>query len=260
MSRASRPPLVLMYHGIDTVPAVEDPDNMFVPPAAFAAQLELLLRRGYHPMTEMEYLGWFHGTSKPPARSVLITFDDGYVSVLRHAAPILRRLQVPAVCYLSCGHLGGPAQWAGSSPAHRIMGVGEVSELAGLGVAIASHGMDHHSLPSLSPGQCARQLHGSRAIIEDLTGVAPATYAYPFGHHSPPARRAVRSAGYELAFATYDGDGRWAIPRVDVNATDTPRTFALKTTRGYPAARSAVSRLPRVRGLVHRALGRAGRP
>jgi hypothetical protein len=58
-----------------------------------------------------------------------------------------------------------------------------------------------------------------------------------------------------VAFATYQSGGRYAVPRVDVNATDNARTFSLKTVRGYPRLRQLSGAVPGLRPGVHALLG-----
>lgn len=44
--------------------------------------------------------------------SALITFDDGHYNLLEHAAPLLRRLGVPAIVHVTTGHIGtGTPLW-----------------------------------------------------------------------------------------------------------------------------------------------------
>ena len=65
--------------------------------------------------------------------------------------------------------------------------------------------------------------------------------------------------GYPLG-AVYDGAGsRWDLLRSDVNAFDTPRSFALKCRRWYPRARQLADRAPALRRAAHRVVGVARR-
>lgn len=253
-----RMPLVLMYHGIDVVPPGQDPSNLFVPPEAFDAQVRRLKERhGYTLISEAQYLDALAGASMPE-RSCLLTFDDGYVSVLREAAPILRRYGAPAICYVSPGLLGrqpGP----GEPAAKELLTADEVRELETYDVGIGCHSDRHESLRSCPEEQLLCATDGARKHLTEVTGNVPRTFAYPFGHHDAAARQAVVQAGYECAFATYDGGGRYAIARVDINATDTERSFDLKLNRIYPFARHYLGAVPQVRRAAHTLVGYAER-
>lgn len=253
----ARRPVVLMYHGIAEVPAADDPANAFVPPAAFAAQLDLLDRLGSTVVDESRYLAILDG-APPPPNPVLLTFDDGYVSTLTEAAPLLAARGMPATCFLSAGLLGR-APLAGRPEVTRLLGAAEVTELADHGITVGCHGWAHDSMTGMSPAGLGAATVQAGQRLEQLTGRSVRTFAYPYGDHDGPARAAVASAGYQAAFATYSGDGRFAIPRVDVNATDTPRSFRMKLMRVYPLTRRALSVAPRARRLAHRAVGYAER-
>lgn len=247
-----------MYHGIDTVEPERDRANLFVSPAAFAAQVQFLKRRGYEFLTEGDYLSWLGGAPLR-RRAVLLTFDDGYDSVLTEAAPILQAAGVPAVCYVCPGMLGRSSLWMAGAPDHQLMSAEEVRRLPELGITVGGHGHDHTAMDSVAPAELALHTSQARLRLQELMGHQPRTFAYPYGAHDESARQAVRAAGFAAAFAVYDGRGQWALPRVDVNSLDTPRTFALKLSPAYPRIRRAASRAPAVRRAMHTVVGKARR-
>ncbi len=71
-------------------------------PEAFAAQVAFLARHT-HPVSLEEFsVASRTGASLPP-RSVLLTFDDGDISVLNEALPLLRDRGIPAVAFVCPG-------------------------------------------------------------------------------------------------------------------------------------------------------------
>jgi peptidoglycan/xylan/chitin deacetylase (PgdA/CDA1 family) len=254
-----RNPLVLMYHGFGQRPPTSDPHNLFVPEESLVSQIRSLLDRGYHPLDETAFIeGLRRGAW--PRRSFLVTIDDGYVSTLEIAGPALARLGVPAVLFALPGRLAGTSAWMSEMPHERLLSAEQLRELPAFGITVSSHGTDHRSMVGLDPAELHRQTVEARTALADLTGRVPGLFAYPFGYHDAAARRAVADAGFAAAFAIYDRAGPFALPRVDVNATDTPRSFALKTSGLYPAAKVVLDRVPAVRRLGHSLVGRAARP
>jgi len=251
-----RRPLVLMYHGVGSRPAAADPYNLFVPAGALRAQLRWLLDRGWQPLRLAEYLADRSG----PGRRFLVTFDDGYRSVHDVALPLLRELGVPATVFLCAGLLGDRSRWMPDLPDEPLVTRAEAVALRVGGLDIGLHGMDHTVLAGLPPAELRRQtgLAADRMLAE--LGERPSAYAYPCGVHDEPARAAVAAAGMRVAFATYHSAGRYAVPRVDVNATDNPRTFSLKTVRGYPRLRQLSGAVPGLRPTLHALLGVGPRP
>jgi peptidoglycan/xylan/chitin deacetylase (PgdA/CDA1 family) len=95
-------PLILMYHRVTQLPC--DPWRLAVTPDRFAEQIEVLTRR-----RTVVPLGWLVEkleSGRAPERTVVITFDDGYVDVLRNAKPVLERFGASATAFLTTGAIG----------------------------------------------------------------------------------------------------------------------------------------------------------
>jgi peptidoglycan/xylan/chitin deacetylase (PgdA/CDA1 family) len=251
-----RRPLVLMYHGIGSRPPAADPYNLFVSPAALRAQLSWLLGRGWRPLRLADYLADRHRSS----RRFLVTFDDGYRSVHDIALPLLVELGVPATVFLCAGLLGGVSGWMPDLPDEPLVTREQALALRAAGLDIGLHGLDHTVLAGLPDAELRRQTVGAADLLAAELGERPQAFAYPCGQHDGRARAAVATAGMRVAFATYRGAGPFAVSRVDVNATDTGRTFSLKTRRGYPQLRRLTGAVPGLRPTLHALVGRPGDP
>jgi peptidoglycan/xylan/chitin deacetylase (PgdA/CDA1 family) len=244
-----------MWHGFEERDDSTDPYRVFVSGSAFARQLDALIARNSHFLDLDSYLSGLSIGDWPP-RSVMLTIDDGYVSTLSVAAPLLSARGVPAVMFGLAGRLGGVSDWMPRMPNERLLQASELRELEAHGVRVESHGWDHRSMPSLSPEELSNQVRDSRTALADVLGREPVAFAYPFGHHDAKSRQAVESGGYSCAFSVHDGnDGRFAIRRLDVNPTDTEFTFRLKLTRVWPLAYRSVGRLGPIRRGIHHLLG-----
>lgn len=249
---------VLMYHGVDRVSARRDPYGMFVTPEAFRRQMETLLETGHVPVSEDDYLAAVRG-ARLPRKAVLVTFDDGYVGVGEHAAPVLRELGIPSVLYVPADRIGGTSDWLEERHRHPLMDAAGLREVAAAGMRIGAHAADHRDLRGLSDTELTAQTRAARTHLESVVGAPVRSFAFPYGHHDERARAAVREAGFEAGFGIWDTADELALGRVDVNATDTLRTFRLKLRRLYPALRRATDPVPSVRRRAHDLLGRAPR-
>lgn len=95
-------PIVLMYHRV--ADSSLDPWDLAVHPKRFAEQMDVLCR-ARSPVP----LDWLVGeivAGRRPRRAVAVTFDDGYLDVLREGKPVLERFGVPATMFLTTGALG----------------------------------------------------------------------------------------------------------------------------------------------------------
>ncbi|GAA2118326.1 polysaccharide deacetylase family protein [Kitasatospora saccharophila] len=123
-ARAARRLAVLAYHGIDD-------------PAAFRAQMERLARTA-RPVGPEEVARAAEHRRPLPARSVLVTFDDGDRSVLTEALPVLVRLGIPAAAYVITDLIDGDQPYWWTEAAHLLArGGGRAAALQGLDPAAA---------------------------------------------------------------------------------------------------------------------------
>jgi peptidoglycan/xylan/chitin deacetylase (PgdA/CDA1 family) len=248
-----RRPVVLMYHGFAVARRVEDRENLLVPEDALRAQLGHLRSRRFQALDLDGYLGVLDGRVQP-GRSFLFTADDGYRSFGEIAAPLLAAARVPSVLFVPPAVLGGTSSWVPEIADEPLLDPGALRDLMGMGVEVGVHGLDHSSLAGLSDAELVRQTRDARQQVADMTGTLPRAFAFPFGAFDRRACLAVASAGFQVAFSVFDDAGRYAISRVDVNATDNEQSFRLKLVPGYRRWWRASNRLGPVRRTVGRVL------
>jgi peptidoglycan/xylan/chitin deacetylase (PgdA/CDA1 family) len=94
MSGRARAVPVLMYHHISTSPGM-----ITVTPEHFAAQMAYVASAGYKTVSAAELAAFLRGEDLPE-RSLVITFDDGYLDNWVHAHPILKQHSLKALCFL----------------------------------------------------------------------------------------------------------------------------------------------------------------
>ncbi|AHV91758.1 polysaccharide deacetylase family protein [Bordetella holmesii] len=96
---------VLMYHHITPAGGM-----IAATPEVFEAQIAALARAGYQSLSADQFAAYLAGAAVPE-KSVLITFDDGYLNNWVHAHPILAKHGMRAVIFLITGLIGdGPAR------------------------------------------------------------------------------------------------------------------------------------------------------
>jgi peptidoglycan/xylan/chitin deacetylase (PgdA/CDA1 family) len=93
--------LILLYHRVVTLRS--DPWVLSVAPHHFAEHLEILQQ--YARPLQLQHLAQVLPQGKLPARSVIVTFDDGYADNLHNAKPALERYEIPATFFLTTGHM-----------------------------------------------------------------------------------------------------------------------------------------------------------
>lgn len=95
--------VILRYHSIKEDPRPYEDligEAIIHTVDVFKKQMEILARR-YNPISIDDLYLYLKGEKTLPARSVLVTFDDGYADNLELAAPILNQYEIPATIYVT---------------------------------------------------------------------------------------------------------------------------------------------------------------
>ncbi|NTV52114.1 MAG: polysaccharide deacetylase family protein [Candidatus Firestonebacteria bacterium] len=234
---------ILMYHRISPQP---DPgSDLTVTPGAFQTQLRYLREHGYASITLEHLARACRGEARLPRRSVVITFDDAYASLLEHAHPLLTRSGYTATVFAVAQALGRHNFWDDGKgvPRETCLGRAELAALQGQGWEIGSHGLSHANLAGLAPEALRRETADSRSLLEEALQSPVNVFAYPFGSWDAAARAAVAQAGYAAACAISPGTRSvtadlFALRRVYVKPTDSNGDFARKLSGWYLAYRA----------------------
>lgn len=128
--------------------------------------------------------------SKLPFR---ITFDDGHVTQLRNAAPVLQRFGCTANFFVTMA-------WAGVDPDY--FSWDDVREVRRLGHTVGTHGWSHKFLTQCSAKELERELGQSKKVLEDQLGERVTTLSFPGGRYNRAVLNACADAGYEAVYTS----------------------------------------------------------
>lgn len=226
--------IVLCYHALS--PTWEA--DLSTTPERFEQQIALLARRGYRGVTFSEAV-----RSPTRARTVAVTFDDAYRSVLELARPILDRFELPATVFAPTDGVeaGGALSWPGidkwlGGPHEREltpMSWAQLRSLAAAGWEIGSHTATHPHLTQVDDATLREELTRSKAACEQHLAGPCTTLAYPYGEVDARVIAAAARAGYETAASLPRRlSSRDALdwPRVGVYFGDDDRRFRMKVS------------------------------
>lgn len=222
---------VLLYHSIAETGAG---DPWATGPDDFLADMEAVRSSGRVPLTATQFARMLHGDSRPPATSILVTFDDGYADFLDRAVPVLQRLEIPATLFVTTGWVGKPSMLSAAA-LHELQSVPSIE--------IGAHSVTHPHLDMLRSVNAQAQIGDSRSQLSDMLGQAVEAFAYPHGSHRAATRDLVRRCGFVTAHAvknslSHDGDDPYAVARYTVHTRTSRREVAAVIQgRGAPLAR-----------------------
>jgi len=129
-----------------------------------------------------------------------VTFDDGHISNIEMAAPILQACGMTARFFIAAGWTGNKAGF---------MGWAELRALHEAGHSIGAHGWKHRLLTHCSDGELQTELSKSRLTLEDKLGTSITTMSLPGGRSNRHVMDACTKAGYTHIYTS--------IPRAEPN-------------------------------------------
>ena len=219
--------IALMYHSVAS--GTGTPGWRYaVSMQRFRAQLDLLQGEGWHTHRLDEL------AAKPlPARSVVITFDDGYQDNFVAFNELARR-GMKASWFVVSRDIGRNAGWQGpGSQQLPLLEAAQLCEMHAAGMEIGSHSHTHCRLTECGEDALAMEMAHSKAVLEALLNTPVTSLAYPYGVYDERVVETARAAGYLAACTTRSG---WAmrdqdplrIRRLSVFDQDTLSAFARK--------------------------------
>lgn len=209
---------ILMYHRI-----AEGGDSPWaVTCRDFEEHLQALREQGYTSILPSDLVAHQRWGWPLPAKPVILTFDDGYESILRNAEPILARQGFRGVCYLISGLVASSVRERRCYEETPLLTWPEVRAMHARGtVVFGGHSRTHANLraladPSAEIAGCDRDLRRKGRLV-------PEGFCYPFGQFKEATLSVMRTSVFTTAMTCEDGFARCApgldlltLPRVAV--------------------------------------------
>lgn len=191
---------ILCYHRFGS-PA----SKMTITPQSFAAQLDWLARNGYRVIRLAELQGFLQARRPLPPRSVVITIDDGYESVHRHAFPLLKKHGFPATVFVYTDFIGvgDGMNWAQLQEMQR----------SGL-VDVQSHSKSHRNLVERAANETDARYRQAidnemrvprELLARRIEGSTIKHIAWPFGDANAVVLDSAARHGFELGATVAPG-------------------------------------------------------
>ena len=219
---------ILLYHRFGPVPT----DSMTVTTTLFESQLKYLGDNGYKVIPLRELTDYYLGKRwTPPLHSVVITVDDGHISVYRYIFPLVRKYHIPVTLFIYPSAI---------SNAPYAMTWGQLRDMKETGLFdFQSHTFWHPNfkkdkkrlIPAEYESFVGMQLKKSKERLEKELNVRVNMLAWPFGIYDDNLIHKAIEAGYEAAFTMERHpantlDNVMALPRYLMTNGERGGTFA----------------------------------
>ncbi len=168
--------LILTYHNF----AEGMSDGSTVQISEFSSQMHYLKENNYSVITLGELFNSLENNNELPPKPVVITIDDGWLSVKNLALPVLKKYNFPATLFIYSDIVG---------ESRRFVTWEDLKEMQNDGMDIQCHSKSHgnvrKNLKKKNPVELtANEIGGVQKIIKEKLDTKCRFFSYPFGKFS----------------------------------------------------------------------------
>ncbi|MCY6355134.1 polysaccharide deacetylase family protein [Clostridium sp. ZS2-4] len=185
---------VLMYHSI----GYEKDNPVRLPVENLEKQMKYLKDNNYTTLSMEELYNYFENNKAIPKKSIVLTFDDGYLDNYTKLYPVLKKYGFKGTIFVITNAIDKGKDYLLSN---------QLKELDKNCLAIESHTAGHENLSELPYDKQLKTLKSSKEYLERTLNREVNYIAYPFGKYNQETLRAAKNAGYKMAFTTA---GKWS--------------------------------------------------
>lgn len=200
---------VLMYHHLlpqKDIVGIFQNNDLVVSVENFRAQMDYLKDNGYQCISLARLERYINGEELVPEKSVVITFDDGYLSNYQYAYPILKEHGFTGVIFTLTSYI--EAEHQEFDPKRlQYLSWEDIEAMKDI-FTFASHTDNMHKLDASGKGvlrsASADQLISDLSVSRRRLNHTP-YFSYPYGHYSDLAKDILKRHGVKLAFTATEG-------------------------------------------------------
>lgn len=220
---------VLCYHNIGT----QEEKNNFptesewtIDVENFEEQLKMLKDNNFKTLTLDEFYDWKEGKIDLPYKSVLITFDDGFLSNYKYAFPLLKKYDINATVFLIGNYMPEKnEEWTGNLKTYMSKETIEKAKTEFPNIEFASHSNALHEKGLVDQKSYEELLQDGKDFRKNV--MQTDVYCYPFGAYNDNMIKALKENKYKMAFIfgptkneyrkASRSDDDYLIPRLNVS-------------------------------------------
>ena len=163
--------------------------------SSFEEQMKYFHDHNYKTLTLEEFYNWKKGKLKIPRKSVLITFDDGYLSNYMYAFDILKKYDMNGVVFF-VGKEAENGKEEGTIYDYMSLDLIKRCKEEYPNIEFESHSYDLHESGVIN--QTKEELDNDTKKMDEIDNFE--YFAYPYGMYSDDMIEVLKDNNYKLAF------------------------------------------------------------
>lgn len=214
---------VLLYHHLTEGTGYGD---SVISTDLFEEHMNAIIEAGYTTVSLSELINYVYYGEELPEKTILVTFDDGYLSNYKLAYPILKKNNMKAAIFTIGWAIGKDKYKDGKTPMFEHFGFSEIREMLSSGlIEIQSHTYDCHQSSEFEKNEFVREsvlpfpyedaesyteflendFYSFDTALFNSTGTHTYALAYPHGDYSEESEEILKNLGVKITFSTkYD--------------------------------------------------------
>lgn len=230
---------ILMYHNVSEN---QNSKGLTIWVNTLETHFKYLSEKGYESFHFSELQKFKNSSQKLPKKSVIITFDDVYVSQLTLAYPLLKKYNLKACFYIPFAYVGGTDDW--NTKKESIMSVNQLQQLDSDVVELGLHSFYHNNYSEISIEDSRADFKKCKTFITENNLNVSNVLAYPYGKF--PRKNPKQDEFFKLlneekvAYGLRIGNrvnkfpfkNNYEVQRIDIKGEDTLSKFKLKLRFG----------------------------
>lgn len=216
---------ILCYHRVR-----KERDYLSVTPEDFEAQMKHVASLGLRTISLKEVLD-----GKGDSRSLVLTFDDGFLDNYDQAYPIMKRHGFTAAIFCISSKMGTPG----------YLNREQILQMMKDGFEFGAHTVTHPHLPRISREEKQAEILNSRTALEAYTGKPFDLFCYPYGEFDSDCLEILKSSGFRAACSNTPGANRagalgnpFLLKRTEISGFDSLEDYDLKLAGAYDTLHS----------------------
>ena len=230
---------ILEYHSIST-DGFEN--QVTISKEKFIQQLDYLKQNKYKTL----WLSDLEKLKKLPKRSIILTFDDGYLDNYTELFPLLKKYEMKAVCFMVLGRLGQNVDWGGefADKTQQLMNINQIKETQSH-IEYGFHSFKHDNYSKLSFEEIKIDLEKCKKVAEENELELFPALAYTYGGYFRKKDENQKKffkilEDFGLKYALRIGNrinilpfnSKYELQRIDIQGDESLETFKWKLKLG----------------------------
>ena len=231
---------ILEYHSVSSN---GNENQIIISKEKFKQQLDILKREGYQTL-------WFSDLekykNKLPPKSVILTFDDGFLDNYTTVFPILKEYNFKATCFVVFGKIGKHMEWGGefADNTEKMMSAKQLKAI-GSHFELGYHSFKHDNYELLALEEIGKDIEKCKEVIEQEELQVYPVLAYTYGGYYRKKHKqqhaffkVLKKNGIQIALRIgnrinyYPFKNIFEIQRIDIRGYESMEVFKKKLKYG----------------------------